>query len=190
MSMIETERLVLREPTADDAEALFAVVGAEFAWRGQAIEPYSLDDVKERIRQYLLRRGTDRLRFLYFFVAAAKADHGRIIGSASLQLTAPRIASLGFGVAETHARRGFGGEIARRMLDFGFGEAGLHRIHAAAAVENEASSRLLEKIGMRPEGIARDCIFAQGKWWSEAQYALVEDEFRAARRESGARLVA
>jgi len=179
---IETGRLVLREPTANDAEALFAVVGAEFAWREQAIEPYSFEDVKERIRQYFLRRGTEQQRFLYYFVAAPKADPGQIIGSASLQLTAPRIASFGITVAETHPRRGLGGEIARRMLEFGFGEAGLHRIHAAVAVENEASSRLLEKIGMRLEGISRECIFAQGKWWSESQYALIEDEFRSEAR--------
>jgi RimJ/RimL family protein N-acetyltransferase len=182
MSVIETERLTLREPTAEDAQALFAVIGSEFAWRGQAIEPYSYEDVKERIRQYFLRRGTNQ-RFLYYFVAAPKAESNHIIGNVSLQLTAPRIASLGVSVAEAMARLGYGSEIARRMLEFGFGEAGLHRIQAAVAMENEASDRLVRKIGMRPEGIARDCIFAQGRWWSEAQYALLEDEFHSAKRD-------
>lgn len=177
MHAIETERLVLREPTSDDAEPLFAVTGAEFAWREQAIEPYSLEEAKERIRQYFLRRGTDQMRFLYFFVASPKENSGRIIAHASLQLTAPRIASLGIGVEETYARLGFGSEIARRMLSFGFTEAGLHRIQASVATENRASNRLLQKIGMRREGIARDCVFAQGRWWSEAQYAVIEDDF-------------
>lgn len=179
MRTIETERLLLREPTPDDTDALFALMGPEHSWQKQAVEAPSVDDTREYIRQYFLRRGTDEMRFLYFFVAVPKDDPGRIVAQASLQLTAPRIASFGFGVDAGQTRRGFGSEIACRMLAFGFGEARLHRIQASVAVENEASSRLLQKIGMRREGVARDCIFAQGRWWSEAQYALIEDEFSA-----------
>jgi [ribosomal protein S5]-alanine N-acetyltransferase len=180
MRTIETERLVLREPSPDDTEALFAVMGPAHAWQKQAVEPPTVDDTREYIRQYFLRRGTDEMRLLYFFIAVPKDNPGAIIAQASLQLTAPHIASLGFGVDESQTRRGYGSEIARRMLSFGFGEARLHRIQASVAVENEASSRLLDKIGMHREGVARDCIFAQGRWWSEVQYALIEDEFGGA----------
>ena len=36
-----------------------------------------------------------------------------------------------------------------------------------------ASRRVAEKIGMKYEGTARDCIFAQGRWWTEAKYAIL-----------------
>jgi RimJ/RimL family protein N-acetyltransferase len=35
----------------------------------------------------------------------------------------------------------------------------------------------MEKIGMVREGVARDCIWAQGRWWTEAQYAMLESDY-------------
>jgi RimJ/RimL family protein N-acetyltransferase len=62
------------------------------------------------------------------------------------------------------------------MLAYGFDELKLHRIEADVALENDTCIRLLERIGMVREGVLRDCIRAQGRWWTEAKYAMLEDE--------------
>lgn len=59
----------------------------------------------------------------------------------------------------------------------------LHRIEADVALENVPCIRLLERVGMVREGVLRDCIRAQGRWWTEAKYAILEDEH--ARRGAG-----
>ena len=69
--------------------------------------------------------------------------------------------------------------MAIRLIEFGFDELGLHRISADVAIENEASKRVLDKIGMTYEGTARDCIWAQGRWWTESQYAILVDDYMA-----------
>ena len=74
------------------------------------------------------------------------------------------------GVAKALHRQGFATEIARRMLELGFGPMRLHRIRAEATVDHAASIRVLERIGMAREGVCRDCIFARGRWWTEARY--------------------
>ena len=66
--------------------------------------------------------------------------------------------------------------MADRLNTFGFDNIGLHRISAEVAVQNKPCIRVLEKLGMTHEGIARDCIWAQGKWWSEVQYSILEQE--------------
>lgn len=96
-----------------------------------------------------------------------------MIGSVSLARSQPGIASLGLSVASAHGGRGYGTELADRILAFGFGDISLHRIAADVAVENAACIRVMEKIGMQREGVARDCIFAQGRWWTEATYAML-----------------
>jgi RimJ/RimL family protein N-acetyltransferase len=66
--------------------------------------------------------------------------------------------------------------MVRRLIAFGFGDLGFHRIAADVAVENHACIRLLEKVGLQFEGVSRDCIRAQGRWWTEARYAILASD--------------
>ncbi len=47
-----------------------------------------------------------------------------------------------------------------------------------AAIENLPCQRVMEMIGMQKEGTARDCIWAQGRWWTEVQYGMLEGDKR------------
>jgi [ribosomal protein S5]-alanine N-acetyltransferase len=175
LTELETERLVLRELDLADAPALQAFQNCPTQWRHQAVEPAELADSKARIDNYLKYRGSGVERRLFVYLARRKQD-GAVIGTVSLGRSHPAIASLGLGVAAVHGGRGFGTEMARRLLAFGFMELALHRVAADVAVENRACIRVLEKIGMQREGVMRDCIFAQGRWWTEAKYALLKSD--------------
>jgi RimJ/RimL family protein N-acetyltransferase len=175
---LETERLILRDMQRDDAEALFALTGSEAYCARQAIELRSLPDTARYIEEYLVRRGPDDNRRLFFFAATLR-DGGAFIGQGSLMMSGYRIATLGFGVREDFWQQRYGTEIARRIVAFGFESVGLHRIRAEATVDHTGSTRLLQKIGMVREGVARDCIWARGQWWTEAQYAILESDFRS-----------
>lgn len=80
-----------------------------------------------------------------------------------------RRAELGFAVL----RRRWGRRVASRALppviDFAFGRLGLHRLEADADPRNEASLRVLERLGFRREGLLREHYFQEG----EAQDAVV-----------------
>ena len=172
---LKTERLHLRELRPADGPRLHAFQSLEAQWQHQAVEPAEFADSTYRIRQYLKHRGPhDRRRLLVF--AAIRNDNGEMIGQVSLSRSAPRVASLGFGVAEMHWSRGYASEMAARLVTFGFGYCRLHRIEADVSITNIPCIRFLEKIGMTREGVARDCIWAQGKWWTEAKYAMLEDD--------------
>jgi RimJ/RimL family protein N-acetyltransferase len=43
---------------------------------------------------------------------------------------------------------------------------------------------VLEKIGFIHEGTARECIWAQGRWWTEAKYALLARDYENLRERS------
>jgi RimJ/RimL family protein N-acetyltransferase len=172
---LETDRLVLREVRMEDGPALQAFQHCESQWRHQAIEPEELADGTLRVHRYMEHRGPDNARRLFVYVAALKSD-GILMGQVSLQRSHPAIAHLGFSVDAAYFGNGYATEMADRLLAFGFGNVGIHRIAADVAVENAPCIKVLEKIGMAREGVARDCIFAQGKWWTEAKYAILEDD--------------
>ena len=60
---------------------------------------------------------------------------------------------VGWRVASRFQRRGLAEEAARLALAHGFGPAGLERIHAWTPPANEASWRLMDKLGMRRQGL-------------------------------------
>ncbi len=68
--------------------------------------------------------------------------------------------------------------MAAGLLRFGFETLGLHRIHAIVEPENVASTRVLEKVGMRREGHLRDHRYAKGRWRDSLLYAILEGETR------------
>lgn len=177
---LETERLILRELAPEDAPAIEAAwQNSPTQWRYQAVEPEEFTNVPERIANYLKYRGEGERRRIYDYVARLKSD-GSLIGGVSFGRSHPAIASLGLRVVPSHGGRGYGTELAQAMLGFGFGEIRLNRIEADVALENEPCIRVLEKIGMRREGVLRECVFAQGRWWTEAKYAMIASDRAAA----------
>jgi ribosomal-protein-alanine N-acetyltransferase len=175
-SELETDRLVLRELAPADAPALQALKSCPTQWRHQAVEPAEVADSETRIANYLKYRGSGAERRLFVYLARRRTD-GAVIGTVSLQRTDRAIASRGHRVAAAHGGCGFGTEMARRLLSFGFAELALNRVAADVSVCNHACMRVMEKIGMRREGVARECIFAQGRWWTEAKYAVLRSDW-------------
>jgi ribosomal-protein-alanine N-acetyltransferase len=75
--------------------------------------------------------------------------------------------------------KGYITEAASMVLDFGFRKLLLHRIEAGVAIDNVASIKVLEKIGMHNEGIRRKILPIRGEWKDNFHYALLEEDFFA-----------
>jgi len=183
---LQTERLVLREVRLEDGPALQAFQNRPEQWRRMAMEPEEFADGTLRVQRYFEHRGPETGRRLFVYVAHERSL-GALIGQVSLARAHPALASLGFSVATEYWSKGYAAEMAIRLIEFGFDEIGLHRISADVAIENETSKRVLEKIGMTYEGTTRDCIWAQGRWWTESQYAILVGDYRANKRTAARR---
>jgi [ribosomal protein S5]-alanine N-acetyltransferase len=173
---LETPRLWLRELELAHAEETAAFQKHPTQWQYQAIEPEEFADGKLRIERYLQHRGPpDQQRILSYSAFDKKAGH--LVGQVSLSRSSPKIASLGFGVSLEMAGQGLATEMAQRLLEFGFGAVGLHRIEAYVAPENKPCIRVLKKLSMTYEGTLRECIWAQGRWWNDKVYSILAHEY-------------
>jgi len=89
-------------------------------------------------------------------------------------------------VRPDHWGRGLATRAAGQLIDFGFRELCLHRIWACCLPENPASAKVLEKVGMRREGLRRENLKIHGVWKDSVLYAVLADEWQtgaaAARR--------
>lgn len=72
---------------------------------------------------------------------------------------------------------GRGSEAVKLLLNYAFGELGLHRISALILEENLASRKTFAKLGFKEEGMYRDSVFKGGKFRNQILVSLLESEF-------------
>jgi RimJ/RimL family protein N-acetyltransferase len=108
-------------------------------------------------------------------------DSGEPVGSVNVMVDAPnRQGEIGFIFHPDHQGHGYATEAARALLDHAFEHYGLHRVCGRLEPRNEASARVLEKLGMRREAHLIENEWVKGEWQSEAVYALLAREWAAA----------
>ena len=154
----ETERLRLRPFVLGDAPVLQRLAGRrEIADTTIAIpHPYSLKMAEEWIcEQACWVIGGKSV----VFAVERKADV-QLVGAVGLRNIDREHAQaeMGFWVGVEWWGKGYASEAARGALCFGFGQLGLNRIYAHHMVRNPASGRVLERIGMRREGLLRQRV--------------------------------
>jgi [ribosomal protein S5]-alanine N-acetyltransferase len=87
-----------------------------------------------------------------------------------------RSAQVGYWIDEAHAGRNVAPTAVAMAVDHCFFVVGLHRIEASIRPENQASRRVVEKLGFREEGLRRRYLHIDGAWRDHLCYALtVED---------------
>jgi len=89
-------------------------------------------------------------------------------------------AEVAYALARPYWGQGLGTEAMRAVTAFGFTSMRLNRIEARCLIENRASARVLEKAGMRLEGVMRQHIFLKGGYRDLQLYATLKDEHQRA----------
>jgi RimJ/RimL family protein N-acetyltransferase len=179
---LTTARLTLRTYEAGDLAAIHALFSREDVCRYLPWAPMDLGQATAKLAQRMtqdhLEADGDPL-----VLAVVDRETGRTIGELMLKVTnfASRQGEIGWSFHPDVHGRGFATEGAAEMLRLGFDVVGLHRIHAGADARNEASVRVMERLGMRREAHFVDSGLVKGEWASEIVYALLESEWRARR---------
>jgi RimJ/RimL family protein N-acetyltransferase len=86
-------------------------------------------------------------------------------------------AELGYWIGHGWWGRGFATEAARRVVAWAFEEGGVHRVYGQHFATNPASGRVLEKCGMRREGLLRSHYVRFEVAQDVCVYGLLRDEW-------------
>lgn len=150
MIVLETERLILRQLSSDDAEFIFELVN-DPSWLRYIGDKgvRNLDDA----RQYILNgpvESYERNGFGLYLVALKES--GTPIGMCGLvkRVTLPD-ADIGFAFLPAYWSKGYAVESAAAVMVYAREVPRLNRILAITSADNEASEKLLGKIGLRFE---------------------------------------
>jgi len=88
-------------------------------------------------------------------------------------------AELGWVLDPDREGHGYATEAVRELIRLCFEDLGLRRVTANCFADNEASWRLMERVGMRREvHTVRESLHRSGRWLDGLGYALLADEWR------------
>ncbi len=145
--VLETERLILRAPRFEDAQAIATLVNdrriAENTLR--IPHPYALADAQA----FLTAANTDDGEIAFLMTTQTNGIVG-CCGIAKLDGDTPEI---GYWLGVAFWGKGYATEAARALIDHAFGELGYDTLLAGARVSNPASRRVLQKCGFQWTGV-------------------------------------
>ena len=90
-------------------------------------------------------------------------------------------ASIGYWIDQEYAGQGLVPEAVVVVLRFAFESLGLHRVEISIIPRNAASRRVVEKLGLRNEGVAERFLEIDGRWEDHIRYAITAEEWSTRR---------
>lgn len=177
--ILETPRLRLRPLTAADATAVFLYASnprmTDYTlWETHASIDDSLWFVTEYARSRYANAEPDPLGIVL------KDDPlGTVIGSVGgfWASQSNGVLELGYSLAEPYWGRGLTVEASRVLVAYMFRTYPVTRIQARVFVGNDASERVLQKLGFTHEGVLRALIVRRGRTHDIAYYSLLRHDW-------------
>ncbi|TWT77919.1 ribosomal-protein-S5-alanine N-acetyltransferase [Posidoniimonas polymericola] len=175
---LTTDRLVLRPFVLDDAEAVFdRYAGDPEVTRHLAWATHASVEVTRGFLATVTGDCPPERRSREHVWAITLADDPLPCGSIGLTPTETG-AMLGYVLGRPWHGSGLMTEAACAVIDCAWNDPSVWRVNAYAHVDNVASRRVMEKCGMRYEGIARRAVWQPqfDEPQDAAHYAIVRDD--------------
>ena len=171
---LETPRLKLRPYTEADIPELLPLIGTRevAATTLRIAHPYTEQDANAFLE---LAKDPDKL-----WLAITLRSDGRQIGGVGLRVEKQhQHAELGYWLGVPFWGHGYATEAAADILRYGFETLALHRIFASHFKHNQASGRILKKIGMKYEGCHREHLLKWDRFVDSELYGMLRREWEA-----------
>ena len=178
---LETADLILRKPVMKDAKDIFRYASDPEVARYVLWEPHrSLSEIRSFVR-YL--RSRIRAGYPSSWVVTLK-ETGTVIGTIGFIWYSDenRSAELGYSFSRKYWNRGYATQALQAVIDAVFHSVPVNRLEAQHDVRNPASGRVMEKCGLRKEGVLRNRILNKGEYVDAALYALLRADWEKAQR--------
>ena len=164
---IETERLIVRDFSAEDVYDLHEILGDEETMEN--CEPaYDFEKTRTFLEEFCIgKKGA---------VAAALKDSNKVIGYILFKPLEEGIYEIGWFFNRAYWRQGYAYEACSTLMAYGFSEMKIHKV-VAEAIDAQKSVRLMEKLGMKREGVQRSQVKDNSGHWADLYlYGLFLDD--------------
>lgn len=175
--ILETERLVLRQLKQEDSRDIFHYFSLDEVTKFYDLESFTnIKQAEELIHRWNQR--FERNQGIRWGITLK--SESRVIGTCGFHgwMKNHYKAEIGYELTPEYWRKGFMTEAIQMILEFGFNNFGLNRIEAFVEPANVNSRKVLEKIGLREEGILKEHFYWRNRFVDTAIYALLKKDYK------------
>ena len=168
--MIETERLVLRELTPEDFDALHEILSDP-----ETMQHYPAPFDAERTRRWIAWNQDNYRRYGFGLWAVVLRQTGEFIGDCGMtmqNIDGEMLPEIGYHIHKRHWRKGFGTEAARAVRDWAFANTDVDALYSYMKHTNAASWHTAMANGMK-----RVKAYADPKNTISYAYAITREEW-------------
>lgn len=143
--VIETDRLILRPITLDDAEACFSWNSDEKVTKYMSYS--TVTDISQTI-DWIKSTLTDEKEWNWAFVLKKE---NKVIGTGSIGPDAKMTDyfGIGYNIHYDYWHKGYCTEAMKAIIDFAYKKLGVKKICSSHAVDNPRSGKVMEKCGLK-----------------------------------------
>lgn len=173
---LETERFILRKEEEIDRHDIFELYSIESVVKHMPFTPFiSVEDAVDEMNWYKkIFKEQSGLRWMI-----EDRESKKVIGTCGF-LNYEKIHNrieIGYDLSPDFWGKGIMTEVAKCIIDFGFLRMKINKIEAKVEPENEASIRLMHKLGFHKEGVLRQHKFEKGKYIDLAIFSMLKSEY-------------
>ena len=173
---METERLILRKITDEDAIKLYRNIYNNFDYFKFYYQlPFnSFEDYKALVEKYKDYYANGN----HYRWGIVLKDNNEIIGLVQLHTKdlLNKNCKIGYIIGYNYTKKGYAKEAVEKVIDFGFNKLNFHRIDANIVVENIPSIKLAESVGMHYESLREDSYKLGNKYYNQKVYTLINNK--------------
>ena len=173
---IDTARLHLRMLTPDDVTDIFDYASSPDVAKFMNWDAHTTIEDSQRFLDRILQ--SDRINEPYVWGIELTALR-KIIGTVGFHnwRRIRETTEIGYVIGKPHWNKGYMTEAVGGVLDYFFRDLKMHRVEAVCDIANFASERVMQKLGMKLEGVMRSSLLMKDTYNDGKLYAILRDEW-------------
>lgn len=175
--VLQTSRLILRPFIVSDGPRVKLLAGDEKVAATTLNIPHPYPD--GLAEEWILTHEEEFVQKISVILAICLKEDEKLIGAIGLMLkSAHDLGELGYWVGIPYWNNGYCTEACQALINYGFSSLKLNKIFASYFEGNEASGKVLQKLGMQYEARLRSHVKHWGEYKTLFSYGLLKDEYR------------
>ena len=172
---IETDRLICRQITIDDAALLHQYWSDSDVTEYFSLEPFK--KLEETVAMIMLLKSLPENNQGIRWAITRKGDN-KALGTCGFHNFKPEHfrAEMGYELGKEYWGQGIMAEALTAILGYGFNYMNYNRIEAFVNFGNVKSVKTLQKIGFKLDGLLREYEFNRGKFVNQYCYSLLKSD--------------
>lgn len=178
MSLLQTERLILRPLTLADAPAIQTLVSDREIAATTLNIPYPYPE--GGAEQWIAHAQESMEKRTVFNFGIIRKEDDQLVGCIAVEgVKEPhRKVEMGYWIGRPYWGKGYATEAGHALLAFAFNELGANKVWAQFFSNNPASGKVMQKLGMTYEGTHRQDVCKWGEFLDVSTHSILRSEYK------------